>query len=42
MNQPTRFGLVGYGWRAQYFLKLAALFPDRLQAAGVAVRRTET
>jgi predicted dehydrogenase len=42
MSQPTRFGLVGYGWRAQYFLKLAALFPDRLQAAGVAVRRTET
>jgi predicted dehydrogenase len=35
------FAVVGAGWRAQFFLRLAALMPDRLRVAGVVVRRSE-
>jgi predicted dehydrogenase len=41
MTQPARFGVVGGGWRAQFFLKLAALLPERLAVAGVVVRRAD-
>lgn len=37
----TRFGIVGGGWRAAFFRKLAALLPAELELAGVAVRRAE-
>ena len=42
--QPSRhvpFAVVGYGWRAQFFLRLAALLPDRLAVCGVVARRPE-
>jgi predicted dehydrogenase len=37
----TRFGIVGSGWRALFFLRLAKLLPQRLRATGV-VTRTAT
>jgi predicted dehydrogenase len=41
MSGQTRFGVVGGGWRAQFFLKLAGLLPERLAVAGVVVRRAD-
>ena len=34
----ARFAVVGGGFRAQYFLRLARALPERLQASGVVVR----
>lgn len=39
--EPCRFAVVGYGWRASFFLRLAALLPDRLEVCGLVVRRPE-
>jgi len=41
VTSPAAFGLVGGGWRAQYFLQLAARLPEQLRVAGVVVRRPE-
>ncbi len=38
----SRFGVVGTGWRAQFFLRLAALLPDRLEVAGIVVHSPES
>jgi predicted dehydrogenase len=38
---PTRFALVGTGWRSRYYRRLAGLLPDRLEVAGVVGRRLE-
>jgi predicted dehydrogenase len=35
---PFRFGLVGTGWRGEFFARLARLMPDRLELAGAVVR----
>lgn len=40
-SEPVPFAVVGYGWRAQFFLRLAALLPERLAVCGVVVRRPE-
>lgn len=37
----TTFGIVGTGWRSEFFLRLAAAAPDRLRCAGVVARRPE-
>jgi predicted dehydrogenase len=37
----TTFGIVGSGWRAEFFRKLAGLLSEELELAGVAVRRAE-
>jgi predicted dehydrogenase len=34
----TRFAIVGTGWRARFFLRLARQLPDRLQVSGVVAR----
>jgi len=41
MSGPVTFGIVGRGWRAEFFARLAALMPDRLTLVGAAVRRPE-
>ena len=35
---PLPFGLVGHGWRADFFLRVAAALPDRLRCTGVVTR----
>jgi len=39
--KPARFGVVGVGWRAQYYLRLASLLPDRLEVVGILGRDPE-
>lgn len=36
---PVRFAVVGSGWRAEYFFRIAAARPDRFEIPGVLVRR---
>jgi predicted dehydrogenase len=36
---PVRFAVVGSGWRAEYFFRIAATRPDRFEISGVLVRR---
>jgi predicted dehydrogenase len=35
---PIRYGIVGNGWRAQFFLRLARLMPDRFTVTRVVTR----
>jgi Oxidoreductase family, NAD-binding Rossmann fold len=35
MTNPIRFGLVGTGWRAEFFLRIAKMRPDLFQVAGL-------
>jgi predicted dehydrogenase len=37
----TTFGIVGSGWRAEFFLRLAAMAPDRFRATGVVTRTAQ-
>ena len=41
MSTPVTVGVVGSGWRADFFLRLAALLPERLTLVGATVRRAE-
>jgi predicted dehydrogenase len=38
---PVRFGLVGSGWRGQFFRRLARQAPDRFAVTGVVTRSAE-
>ena len=33
--KPSRFGVVGTGWRAQYYLRLGRLLPAQVQVVGL-------
>lgn len=35
---PIRFGLVGSGWRSEFFVRLAKALPERLAVTGVVTR----
>lgn len=35
---PIRFGLIGGGWRAEFFTRIAAALPDRFEMVGVHMR----
>jgi predicted dehydrogenase len=37
-DNPIRFAVVGRGWRAQFFLRLAAVLPERFTATSVMTR----
>ncbi|GAA2111583.1 hypothetical protein GCM10009841_34480 [Microlunatus panaciterrae] len=41
MVGPTTFGIVGSGWRSEFFARLAGLLPEQLSLVGFAVRRSE-
>jgi predicted dehydrogenase len=34
-GKPSRFGVVGTGWRAQFYLRLAHLLPEEFEVAGL-------
>lgn len=38
MTEPARFAIIGTGWRSEFFLRVAAAAPARLQAVGVLAR----
>ena len=40
-SPPVTFGIVGSGWRAEFFARLAQALPERLALTGIAVRRPE-
>ena len=42
MAAPARFAIVGNGWRAQFFHRVAAALPDALSVSGVVVRSEQT
>jgi predicted dehydrogenase len=37
-TRPASIGLIGAGWRAEYFLRIARELPDRFEISGVLVR----
>ncbi|MEO3810692.1 Gfo/Idh/MocA family oxidoreductase [Sphaerisporangium sp. B11E5] len=39
--RPGRFGVVGSGWRSEFFLRLARQIPGRLSVSGVVTRTAE-
>ena len=41
MSTPFSFGVVGAGWRAEFFVRLARLLSDQLTLVGASVRRSE-
>jgi len=38
---PITFGIIGAGWRSEFYLRIARALPDRFQVAGVVVRSDE-
>ena len=41
MSEPIRFALIGAGWRAEFFLRIAQALPQRFSIVGVSSRRPE-
>jgi predicted dehydrogenase len=41
MGSPSRFGIVGTGWRSRFYLKLASLLPESVQVVGVVGRNPQ-
>ena len=41
MSTPTTFGVIGTGWRSDFFQRVAQAAPDRLRVAGVVSRSTD-
>ncbi len=39
--KPIEFAIVGAGWRAEFFLRIARALPDRFRIVGMAVRNAE-
>jgi hypothetical protein len=39
---PVRFGIVGSGWRSEFFLRIAEALPDRFEVAGLVTRSPRT
>lgn len=40
-SEPGRYGIVGSGWRSEFFLRLAELVPERFSVCGVVARTAE-
>jgi predicted dehydrogenase len=41
VTRPARFGLIGTGWRSEFFVRLARQAPDRFMVAGVLTRSSD-
>src|SRR5687768_8223524 len=39
--EPYTFGIVGAGWRAEFFFRIAAALPERFRVVGVVTRDEE-
>jgi len=39
---PIRFGIVGSGWRSEFFLRIAEALPERFAVTGLVTRNPET
>lgn len=42
MKSRTRIGVVGTGWRAEYFIRIALSLPEEFDVVGVVARRAES
>lgn len=42
MSNPVRIAIVGTGWRARFYIRLAQAMPDKFELVGIAVRRAES
>jgi predicted dehydrogenase len=40
-QRPVRFGLIGAGWRADFFFRIAQALPERFEVAGVYARNPD-
>ena len=38
----TRIGVIGAGWRAEYFIRIAFALPEEFEVVGIVARRAET
>lgn len=41
MTKPIRFGIIGGGWRATCYLKLARMLPQQFQVSGLLIRNPD-
>jgi len=41
MKNIIKFGIIGSGWRARFFLRIAKMLPERFNATGIVVRNPE-
>jgi hypothetical protein len=41
-SSPVRFGIVGSGWRSEFFLRIAEALPERFAVSGLVTRSAET
>jgi len=39
--EPIRFGIVGAGWRSEFYLRIAKAMPERFEVTGMVVRNAE-
>jgi predicted dehydrogenase len=42
VTDPIVFGIVGSGWRAEHYLRIARELPDRFRVVGLLTRSLET
>ncbi|MFD0672686.1 Gfo/Idh/MocA family protein [Cohnella sp. GCM10027633] len=41
MSGAVRFGIVGGGWRSEFYLRIAAALPERFEVGGIVVRNAD-
>lgn len=42
MRNPVRIGIVGTGWRAEFFIRIAQALPEEFEVVGIVARRIES
>ena len=36
-----KFGIIGAGWRSEFYLRIAALLPSKFSVSGIYIRNSE-